>query len=46
MSVFTGSVQIFDIEGLQIKQIHIASDKEIIKGRKAIVEHPFGRLEY
>lgn len=35
----------YDIEGLQVKQITYASDKEIIKKRKAIVEHPFGILK-
>lgn len=37
--------KIYNIEGLQVEQITYVSNKEIIKRRKAIVEHPFGILK-
>jgi len=35
----------YDVEGLQVRQILYTSNKEIVKRRKAIVEHPFGILK-
>jgi transposase len=35
----------YDEEGLVIKQIRIAPNKEIVKQRKSIVEHPFGTIK-
>ena len=35
----------YDEEGLVIKQIRIAPNKELVKQRKSIVEHPFGTIK-
>lgn len=32
----------YDTEGLKIKQVDILANKEIVKGRKALAEHPIG----
>ena len=41
----TGFSKEYDEEGLVIKQIHIAPEKELVKQRKSIVEHPFGTIK-
>ena len=35
----------YDDAGLFVKQIRIAGDKEVVKKRKCIVEHPFGTIK-
>ena len=35
----------YNDKDLLVKQVHIKSDKEIVKQRKAIVEHPFGTIK-
>jgi len=35
----------YDDSGLYVKQIRIAGDREIVKERKSIVEHPFGTIK-
>lgn len=35
----------YDEKNLSVKQIRIRADKEIVKQRKTIVEHPFGTVK-
>lgn len=35
----------FDDKNLRVKQITVSSDKELLKQRKCIVEHPFGTVK-
>ena len=35
----------YDDKNIQLKQIHIKADKEIVKQRKCIAEHPFGTIK-
>ena len=35
----------YDDKDLRLKQIHIKADKEIVKQRKSIAEHPFGTIK-
>lgn len=35
----------FDDKNLRVKQITVSSDKELLKQRKCIVEHPFGTIK-
>lgn len=41
-AVFT---KIYNDKGLRVKQIRITPDKNIVKQRKSIVEHPFGTIK-
>jgi len=36
----------YNDQGLMVKQVRIKPDKEIVKQRKCIVEHPFGIVKY
>ena len=35
----------YDDKGIKVKQVRIKADKEIVKQRKSIVEHPFGTIK-